>query len=112
MSYKFNYSSVTKIVTDVCNKLEYAAKEKDLSFVYTAAENIPEALIDEKQLTMAISNLVDNAIKYTPSGGTVSITTTSDQDKIYIKIVDTGIGIPSSQLSMLFSKFSELKMLS
>lgn len=60
---------------------------------------------DKIQLHQAISNLIDNAIKFTPAGGTITIQLQADNEWITLAIHDTGIGIPNSDLPHLFSRF-------
>ena len=60
---------------------------------------------DETQLTSMFTNLVDNAVKYTPSGGRVEVTGGTEGDEIIISIADTGIGIPEGNLSRIFERF-------
>ena len=60
---------------------------------------------DETQLTSMFTNLVDNAVKYTPSGGRVEVTGGTEGDEIIISIADTGIGIPEGKLSRIFERF-------
>lgn len=60
---------------------------------------------DETQLTSMFTNLVDNAVKYTPSGGVVKVTGGTDGRGISVSVADTGIGIPEDKLSRLFERF-------
>ncbi len=60
---------------------------------------------DRARLTQAVTNLVDNAIKYTPSGGTVTISTHDRGGQVAVSVEDTGIGIPSEHLPRIFERF-------
>ena len=60
---------------------------------------------DETQLTSMFTNLVDNAINYTPPGGRVEVTGGMEGSEIVIRIADTGIGIPEGKLSRIFERF-------
>jgi len=60
---------------------------------------------DPAQLSRAIGNLIDNAIKFTPEGGTVTLELRRDGDQIELCVADTGIGIPADDLPLLFSRF-------
>jgi signal transduction histidine kinase len=51
------------------------------------------------------TNLVDNAVKYTPPGGRVEVTGGTEGDEVIISIADTGIGIPEGKLSRIFERF-------
>ena len=60
---------------------------------------------DETQLTSMFSNLVENAVKYTPVGGRVEVTADSDETEVVVRVLDTGIGIPEKSLARIFERF-------
>ena len=60
---------------------------------------------DETQLTSMFSNLVENAVKYTPVGGRVEVTAHSDETEVVVRVLDTGIGIPEKSLARIFERF-------
>ncbi|MGE5140297.1 MAG: ATP-binding protein, partial [Rudaea sp.] len=60
---------------------------------------------DETRLEQVLQNLIQNAIKYSPFGGRISVETSRDADRAYISISDQGIGIPASALPNLFTRF-------
>jgi signal transduction histidine kinase/CheY-like chemotaxis protein len=60
---------------------------------------------DEDKLSQAFTNLVSNAIKYSPEGGVITVRIYEKQDKILINIIDEGLGIPDDAFSKLFTKF-------
>jgi signal transduction histidine kinase len=60
---------------------------------------------DATRIGQAIDNLLSNAIKFTPRGGNVTITVTDDAKNIFVRLTDTGMGIPANELDQLFSRF-------
>ena len=71
----------------------------------------PEPLwvsVDHDRLVQVVANLVGNAIKFTPSGGTVSLTAKPEHTRVTVSVTDTGIGIAEQARSRLFHKFSQL----
>jgi two-component system phosphate regulon sensor histidine kinase PhoR len=60
---------------------------------------------DLDRLTEALINLLDNAVKYTPEGGTITIEAAGDGDGVRLIVTDTGIGIPPKELSRIFERF-------
>jgi two-component system sensor histidine kinase SenX3 len=60
---------------------------------------------DETQLHSMFTNLVDNAVKYTPPGGRVEVSGTSGESGVTVRISDTGIGIPEGKLPRIFERF-------
>lgn len=81
------------------------ADEKGVKILLTTPPSAPDFSFDREKLAMAISNLVDNAIKYTMPGGQVSIQTLVGKKEIVIIISDTGIGIPEDQANRIFNRF-------
>ncbi|REK10237.1 MAG: response regulator [Planctomycetota bacterium] len=63
---------------------------------------------DEEKLDTIISNLVSNAIKFTPGGGSIHVETHRSQDRVWISITDTGIGIDESQREKIFERFVQV----
>jgi len=56
-------------------------------------------------LAEAVNNLVDNAINYTPAGGSVTVRCGTNGREAFLEVVDTGVGIPASDLELIFEKF-------
>jgi signal transduction histidine kinase len=65
----------------------------------------PEVNIDGDKIGLVLANMLDNAVKYTPTGGLIDFNLSQDQGAIKIAIQDSGIGIPKSQRDRLFTKF-------
>jgi len=82
-----------------------AAYEKGLSWDVDAPRNLPDLTIDADRLAQAIGNVVSNAIKYTPPGGNVSIAAGKTAEEVWIRVQDTGIGIPPEVQSRIFEPF-------
>ncbi len=68
-------------------------------------ENLPTIAADRNSLSEVLANLVDNAIKYSNEGGSVEVTAAQDGNFVTVSVTDHGIGIPSSVVGHLFSKF-------
>ncbi len=68
-------------------------------------EKLPLITIDKEMITLAIQNLFDNAIKYTPLGGRIKVFLSVEKKNILFKIQDTGIGVPAQNKEKLFDRF-------
>lgn len=88
----------------ILKRLIPLAKKKDIKLIYQSHKEI-FVDIDEVKLTLAISNLIENAIKYTPEGGEVRVILQSDLQDVWVSIEDTGIGIAKDEQSKIFERF-------
>ena len=81
-----------------------AATEKAVTLVLLA-DPVPPLVGDRGRLAQVLDNLVSNALKFTPEGGTVEVRTSRDGDFVTLEVEDTGIGIPVSDQPRLFERF-------
>ncbi len=83
------------------------AQAKSLNLIFDPGPVDDETLVlaDEEAIRQIVDNLIDNAIKYTPEGGVVSVNCSSDHNEVSIEVADTGIGIPRSDLPRIFERF-------
>lgn len=107
---KLNPQDIKKIdIVDLLNSLvdqyQALAAEKDLKFETNIPNLSQEVCGDRDLLQQAIHNLLDNAIKYTPAGGIVTLSLIVKPRRLVIQLKDTGIGIPSSDLPHIFDRF-------
>ncbi len=110
------YIETESFIQEIAKGFADKAREKDLRFLTETAENLPYAVcVDEKRLRQVISNLVDNAIKYTDTG-TVSLRVAvlnnalpapDDKVTLMIEVKDTGKGISEAYLKRIFEEFSQ-----
>lgn len=100
---------MNNIAQDVVLQQMVVAQEKDVALVLDLDPDLKTTLGDDNQLQRALWNLVANAIKFTPSGGSVTVATRMRKKSLLIQVKDTGIGIPKEELSTLFSEFQRLE---
>ncbi|HON86220.1 MAG TPA: ATP-binding protein [Syntrophorhabdaceae bacterium] len=92
------------LTENILKIFEQRIKEKGLSVVLNAQENIRPIKADSFRLEQMLINLMDNAIKYTEKG-TITISINQDEDICMITVEDTGIGIPESSIPRIFERF-------
>jgi len=81
-------------------------ERKNIKFHFEKPKNkIPALKLDAEKIKLTISNLLDNAVKYTLPGGKIDVSLKSDKEKATFLIKDSGIGIPEDQQKRLFNKF-------
>lgn len=84
------------------------AEAKGLNLVSEVAEGLPSATIDENRFRDVLRRLLDNAIRFTPNGGSIEIRTAHDRNHIQVTIQDTGDGIPGNRLGDALRPFVQL----
>ncbi len=85
--------------------LKKAIDAKSLKVSCQIPDNLPKVLADDKRLSQVFLNLLDNAVKYTPQNGTVTISALTEGNMIQVDIADTGIGIPAEDIPRIFERF-------
>ncbi len=99
---------INKIIQQSVESLTYEAQNKEIKVNLNLAPLYPIE-IDSALMTRVFSNLIENAIKYSPEKSKVDITTWDDAQWVYVKIEDNGVGIPDSDLKHIFDKFYRVK---
>ncbi|GHU56073.1 hypothetical protein AGMMS49975_18820 [Clostridia bacterium] len=104
LPFNFVPVDINKMAMDILKRLLPLANKKDVKLFYEEIK-IVAADADEMKLTLAISNLVENAIKYTQSGGEVRVIIDADHQNAFITVVDSGIGISEEEQPKIFTRF-------
>jgi two-component system cell cycle sensor histidine kinase PleC len=96
------------VVDDACHMINIKAKQKNVKLTTLFEENMPTIWVDERAIRQITLNLVSNALKFTPSGGhiTVKVGWTAKGGQ-YISIKDTGPGIPEDEIPIVLSSFGQ-----
>ena len=97
--------NVQQLLQRVLEVFSAQAAKKQVKLTQTVAAGVPAILGDADRLQQLLINLVDNAIKYTPAGGTVSLTASRIENQVEIAVTDSGAGIPEKDLPRLTERF-------
>ncbi len=96
-------------ILDSCMRVfEPLAKSKSMSLTFEHTDDLPDLFIDADKISQIISNLVSNALKYTPAGGGIVVSTICRGASIIICVADDGQGIPRDSWDQIFDRFSQI----
>lgn len=104
---KFNFEnvSINAAITNVISLVEAKAKEKKITIHNNVRENFPMIRADKDKLTQIFVNILDNAVKFTPESGRITIAAKEADAYTAVSISDTGIGVPRDEIQRLGERF-------
>lgn len=100
-------TNLFQLVEENFNFLEQLASSKEISLCNQVDAHL-EAYIDPDQINLVFRNLINNAIKFTPKKGTITLKSTTHADFCTISVIDTGVGIDAESVAKLFNQTSHL----
>lgn len=95
---------INQMIESILKRLKPIADQKDIDLIYESVREV-NAEVDEVKLTLAISNLVENGIKYNKEHGYVKVRLDADHQFFTIDVEDNGIGIPQEAIEHIFERF-------
>lgn len=104
--------SITELVQDILQKQALAAKNRGVQLSPPVAANFPPVQADIGMIERVLVNLIDNALRFTPSGGKIWVTLALKHDKAEINVSDSGCGIAPDELPLLFNHAYRLAQIS
>ena len=103
---KIVLSNIEDIIQLIINANRDLTEKKKIKLEFKKPKDkLPEVMLDVEKIKIAIENILDNAFRYTFSGGRVSISLKNNKKEVEVKIQDTGLGIPKEQQGEVFTKF-------
>jgi len=97
--------SLSDLISDTLVSFSRLAAQKDVTLSGSAGPGIDPVVIDPVWISRAFNNLISNAIRYTPSGGNISLSAELIPQAVLVKVTDTGDGIPEEDLPHIFERF-------
>lgn len=103
---ELNPLDVSGTIAKACLLLQERAVQKNIAIINeSVGGSLPRVMADQGRLEQVVVNLLENAIKYTPDGGSIRLFTEDDGECIKVTVADTGIGIPFKDLPRIFERF-------
>ncbi len=103
-------TDVGSLTTEAVSEFAEAAQSKQQQLMWTPPRDLPPVVGDPIRLKQAIGNLINNAVKYTPEGGSIWVRVRPDDQRILIEVQDTGYGIPAEAQAKLFQRFYRVRI--
>lgn len=109
MSMKLEKVDIRRLATLAVKAASSKAEERGVQLTLAAVDEIPQVQADPEKISWVVGQLLDNAIKFTPSGGSVVVNIKEEGNNlVQIWMIDTGIGIPPGRLNEIFEPFHQL----
>ena len=97
--------NITSVVSRAVESLKHLAGKKKILLEAAIAEHLPEFFGDETKIHSMVTNLLNNAIKFTPENGHIAVSAQVNNDELVIRVSDNGMGIPKEDLTKIFGRF-------
>jgi len=108
VNYRFDPVRIEDSLKRIAEYFSFKAGEKQITISTSFEDNLPLVMGDVEYLPYLFRSLVDNAIKFSPEGGTVLITAFREDGHVHATIKDSGIGIPKTEFSNVFKRFYQV----
>jgi two-component system sensor histidine kinase BaeS len=101
----FRPVDVASLLENAAMRLALQAKSRNIALILDPAADLPPVQADEDRLLQVLTNLISNAVQYSLDGGQVTVTAQHQDGEVRISVIDTGIGISSEHLPLIFDRF-------
>lgn len=97
--------AMTELIQDIVHKYQILAEEKGLTLKPQLSKDLSIVEADVALIERVLQNLIDNAIKFTPEGGTITVSITKTAEVVEVEVADTGPGIPEADIPYVFDRY-------
>ena len=103
----FQVMDLQPMIEEILEKLRFSAQENQVKLTSRIPGSLFARVVPEK-ITQVLINLIENAIKFTPPGGEVVVSGDDDEHEVRILVADTGMGIPTEEITKIFNRFYQV----
>lgn len=108
LTLRFAQANVSQLIRESIENFVNIASAKNILLRASNVENVGLAVFDRDRIVQVLSNLIGNALKFTPEGGSVFLNAYNEADRVLISVRDTGPGIEPEQKKSIFERFAQL----
>ena len=103
---RMQHTDISEMLEDVADRFSFQIRQKRIDISTRVRRGITNAWLDRDQIDQVLGNLVSNALKYTPEGGTIELEASRNEEgMLAISVRDSGIGIPKKDIERIFERF-------
>lgn len=105
--YHMNFASINlpQFVDQIMERFEMSTKNESITFKHKIPDRDMFVYGDRDKLTQLMDNILSNAVKYSPEGGTITCALKAEKDRVLVSIKDEGVGIPKENIPFVFDRF-------
>ena len=103
--YQFSAADIQDLASEVITDFLPLAERSGVALIYTPTAGLPKVRIDRERMKWVLNNLIENALRYTPAGGSVQVSTVAVSGRVLVHVRDTGIGIKDEDRNNIFERF-------
>ncbi len=99
------WNDLSLLVAGTITRLSLQAEQNGLTLVNNVDLSLPDCLFDSERIGQVLNNLIENAIKATPPGGTITLRSELYDDEVWVRVYDTGVGISAEHRDKIFQRY-------
>ena len=100
---------IEEVIAEIVERFHFAASSKSIKLVSRTQRGLPYVMGEQRRLDQVLTNLVENALRFTPSGGTITLSAQRESDWVAVTVADTGVGIAREHLPHVFERFYKVE---
>lgn len=108
MVLNLSSTNLRPLIEEAVHREALSSKLRGVSITTAAPEDLPPIVIDAEQIDRVLANLIDNALKYTPDQGVITVAAEAQPETIVVSVADQGPGIPAAERERIFERFAQV----